>query len=102
MKKADFIIRLVPETEKNFKMVSGYVSDDGEIGYYKYKGNVWAATDIRSGMLICMYKTRKECVAFVAENMERIMTGRSRDAYFNAVNAMREYCLTELGEREES
>lgn len=103
MKKGSFVIQLVPGAKEKFEVVNGWIDDNCEYGYRKNSKNKWECTDIKSGMLICTQSTRKECVAFVERLAVQILEAKREQVYFDAVEAMRQYCEEQLkGESNES
>lgn len=56
----------------------GWLTVDGEFGYCKVNATTWKAIDIETGTSVCAYTTRKECMAWVEDNLELIRNHPSR------------------------
>ena len=83
--KGSFYIQQIPEAENKFELRSGWIS--GDYGFYK-SGKIWSATDIASGMLIYRATTRRECVEFIENNVDKIEKAKTQEKYIAAINDM--------------
>lgn len=76
-KEKFYIALFKPEEEPivdniNFRLVEGWVDDEGNLGYYKPKRDKWFLTDLSSGVKLYSGKTRKECFEFSQANQDKI------------------------------
>ena len=65
---------------ERIKVVEGWVEETNTYGFYKW-GKVWKATDLMSGTLIITMPTRKACVEWIEENLERIEKTKETQSY---------------------
>ena len=79
--------------------VKGWIDETKQFGFYpmkrKTKNNTWTdwkyiASDIASGARIIECKTRKECVAWVEDNIEKIEKVRKTITYKKCVEKVRQ------------
>lgn len=87
-KKEKFAIQL-NENIKDVAVVEGYIEETNTYGFYKHN-KVWKATDLLSGSLVCCCPTRKECVAWIEENLDRIAAIKETQKYKLKVESFRE------------
>lgn len=87
-KKSNFAIQL-NENIKDVAVVEGYIEETNTYGFYKHN-KFWRATDLVSGSLVCCCPTRKECVAWVEENANRIAAIKKTQKYKLKVESFRE------------
>lgn len=78
-KKGAFWAQMIPEAPQQFEKREGWLSSDMSFGFAKTKRNKWAATEIATGMLICVHSTRKACAEWIEAHMEEIQAQLQKD-----------------------
>lgn len=56
----------------------GWIDERNEFGYCKVNAKLWKAIDLETGTEVCARATRKECAAWVEENLDTIRTHPNR------------------------
>lgn len=91
--KHSFYIYLVPAAQDKFgtrlEKVNGWANENYTIGFHK-NGKIWNATDLKSGVLICTFLTRKECAEWIVENKQKIEDAYKTEKYKQYVNEFNE------------
>ena len=97
--KGKFWSQHIPECPERFQFHEGWIGEYG-VAFAKSKnGKTWTATDLATGMAICIYPTRKECAEWVEENIEKIRAARLFEKCVEAAHTMSEFLKGELNGR---
>lgn len=91
-KKKTFFIAMRDGT---FEEREGYSDEFNEFTFHK-SAKGWAASDRETGAIIIWRKTRKECAAFIEDNLNKIEEARNSEANIEARKRMSDFikCLT--------
>lgn len=84
--KHTFVIRTIPIAGREIDYKTGWANEDYTVGFAKtLNGKAWTATDIASGLSICVFPTRQACLDWIDEHAEMIAERMTEPAYVQRV-----------------
>lgn len=89
--KGKFLKRMIDTYKTPVEEEVSWIDESNEYGFHKNEKNIWTATDIASGMVVCSGGTRKACVEWIENHKEKIDNRRLKEDYIKVVSFMNNY-----------
>jgi len=74
--------------KRSLETVIGWIEETNSYGFDNRNGE-WIATDLNSGVILTKGKTRKECVAWIEENLALIKLQKTKPRYRDHVSSFK-------------